>query len=531
MSFKNFKRLNSPIFLFFFILNSLIGIKINYVIAEESFCTRTPIKYLVIIIPENASFDHLFGTYPRALNLPSEPSFKAKLKTPDINGLSSSLLKHNTNLTPPFRLNPTQVATNEPAHHYTQLQQDAHAGLLDQFVQVNSGDPTPMAYFDGNTVTALWNYAQRFAISDNCLSTTMTPSSPGHINLISGLTHGAIPANLTLSTGETVVVDGTLIGDPDPAFDHCSIPPTVEMTGKNVGNLLNEKNITWGWFQGGFRNCNKTHIGSKGLPVTDYSPHHSPFQYYRSTSNPEHLPPSSVCMIGFQDQANHQYDLEDFWAALAIHRLPAVSFIKPSQYQDGHPKYSDQLSLQTFLVNTINKLQLTYEWFNMAVIIVWDDSGGWYDHVMPPIINQSHIPEDALLGPGDAGNPPLGSYQGRLAYGMRIPFLLISPFAKPNYVGHSVIDQTSILKFIEKNWFLKKIGDQSFDQVAGSLNHLFNFHHPQYQPFILNPKTGQGKTNMEKMGKNEQGGGHGRNGGGSVYGHTRILNELYRDEF
>lgn len=456
----------------------------------KKFRTRTPIKHLVVIIPENRSFDHLFGTYPRALNPAGEPQFIAKKNTPVVNGFSKALFKHNTNVVPPFRLDRSQVATIEPAHHYTQLQEEAHGGLLDQFVQVNSGDKTPMGYFDGNTVTALWNYAQRFAMSDNCFSTTMTPSTPGHINLISGLTHGAIPPNLTLGTGEIVVVDGTLIGDPDPAFDICSVPPTVELTGKNVGDLLNAKNITWGYFQGGFRDCSKTHIGSKGVPIPDYSPHHQPFQYYRSTSNPNHLPPSSVNKIGFQDQANHQYDLIDFWAAAKIHHVPAVSFLKPAEYQDGHPKYSDQLLLQTFLVNTLNELQKLREWKEMAVIIIWDDSGGWYDHVMPSIINLSHTPADALLGPGDAGNPPPGAYQGRLAYGMRLPLLLISPFAKSNYVDHSMTDQTSILRFIEDNWFLDRIGDQSFDAVAGSLKNMFNFKSPSHDILLLDPRTG-----------------------------------------
>jgi phospholipase C len=459
----------------------------------KNFQTKTPIKHLIVIIPENRCFDHLFGTYPHALNPSEEPLFKAKKKTPTVNGLSEALLQHNTNAYPPFRLDRSQVATIEPAHHYKQLQQEAHGGLLDQFVQVNAGDITPMGYYDGNTVTALWNYAQRFAMSDNCFSTTMTPSSPGHINLISGLTHGAIPQNLTLVSGEVVVVDGTLIGDPDPAFDHCSIPPTVELTGRNVGNLLNEKEVTWGYFQGGFKDCSRTHVGSNGIPVSDYSPHHQPFQYYRSTSNPNHLPPSSVKAIGYQDQANHQYDIIDFWAAVKEHNIPAVSFIKPSAYQDGHPKYSDMLAFQSFLVETLNTLQSLPEWKHMAVMVIWDDSGGWYDHVMPPIINQSHVPPDALLGPGNAGNPPIGAYEGRLAYGMRVPLLVISPYAKSNYVDHSVIDQTSILRFIEDNWSLGRIGDQSFDAVAGSLNNMFDFHCPHRSRFILKPDTGKRK--------------------------------------
>lgn len=465
--------------------------------SAEEFKTRTPIKHIVVIVPENRGFDHFFGTYPKALNLPGEPFFKAKKITPIINGFTKAILKHNTNLVPPFRLGPSQAATTEPAHHYTQLQEMAHGGLLDMFVQVNLGDITPMAYYDGNTVTALWNYAQRFSMSDNCFSTVMAPSSPGHINIVSGQTHGTIPPNLTLSTGEIVVVDGTLIGDPDPAFDRCSTPPTVELTGINVGDLLNKKNITWGWFQGGFRDCSRSHIGSDGLPVKDYSPHHQPFQYYRSTSNPDHLPPSSISAIGFQDQANHQYDLEDFWAAIAIHQMPAVSFLKPPQYQDCHPRYSDPLAFQTFLVKTVNKLQKLPEWKKMAIIVLFDDSGGWYDHVFPSIINQSHTPADALLGPGDAGNPPPGAYQGRLAYGMRLPFLILSPFAKSNFVDHSIIDQTSTLRFIEKNWHLGHIHDQSFDEVSGSLEKMLDFQNPNYNILLLNPKTGTKVLNSE----------------------------------
>lgn len=452
-----------------------------------SFDTKTPIKYVVVIFPENRSFDHFFGTYPCARNPPGEPYFKAKPDTPPINGLTRALFIHNTNLSSPFRLSRSQADFCSPVHDYTSLQLEANGGLMDQFVQINM--TCSMGYFDGNTVTALWNYAQRFAMSDNFYSTTMTPSAPGAINLISGQTHGANPPDLTVG-GVIYTIDGTLINDADPTFDRCSTRTIVALSGRNVGDLLNTKQITWGWFQGGFRDCSQSHIGSNGLPTPDYVPHHEPFQFYASTSNPQHLPPSSPQLIGFQDQANHQYDLEDFWEAVDQHNIPAVSFLKPAAYQDCHPGYSDPLAFQTFLVETVNRLQTTREWKNMAIIVAFDDSGGWYDHVMPPIIQQSHTAADALLGPGNAGNPPPGSYQGRLAYGMRLPFLIISPFAKRNYVNHSAKDQTSILRFIEDNWHLGRIGDQSFDEQAGSLNPFFNFSKPHDKPLILDPNTG-----------------------------------------
>ena len=173
--------------------------------------------------------------------------------------------------------------------------------------------------------------------------------------------------------------------------------------------------------------------------------------------------------------------------------LPAVSFLKASQYQTGHPGYSDPIDEQTFLVNSINRLQKLPEWNSTAVIIAYDDSGGWYDHVMPPILSQSNDPvNDALLGPTMlCGHALPGNYQDRCGYGARLPMLVISPYAKVNFVDHSVIDQTSILRFIEDNWNLGRIGYQSFDTKAGSLMNMFNFTvNYKANNLFLDPSTG-----------------------------------------
>ena len=261
------------------------------------------------------------------------------------------------------------------------------------------------------------------------------------------------------------------------------------MVGTNVGNLLNNRHITWGWFQGGFRDCNQSHVDSQGNIVKDYIPHHEPFQYYASTSNPDHLPPSSIEAIGHQDQANHQYDLEDFWAAASIHNLPAVSYLKPAAYQDGHPEHSSPLSLQSFLVDAINSLQKLPEWKHMAIFIAWDDSGGFYDHEMPPIINQSHMAADALVDPGDAGNPPPEHFRGVWLMACGFPFLVISPFAKENFVGHALIDQTSILRFVEDNWFLGESEINRLTSKPVSAN-FFDFSKRHSRPLILDPHSG-----------------------------------------
>src|SRR5919198_4004678 len=210
-------------------------------------------------------------------------------------------------------------------HDYLAEQKAYHGGLVDKFVEFtgsnDSGcDPKQvMGHYDGNTVTALWNYAQHFAMSDNSYGTNFGPSTVGALDLIAGQTHGATP-----DTMPDAVANGTAIGDPRPVYDDCYTKTNViAMTGTNVGDLLNAKGITWGWFQGGFKPtattadgkavCGAAHPNIGGATVTDYIPHHEPFQYFQSTANQHHLPPTAANMIGKTDQANHQYDLADFW--------------------------------------------------------------------------------------------------------------------------------------------------------------------------------------------------------------------------
>ena len=469
----------------------------------RTFGTTTPIKHIVVIFQENISFDHYFGTYPTATNPAGEPAFHAAHGTPHVNGLTPTLLTHNPNTANPVRLDRSQALTCDQDHGYTDEQKAYDNQKADKFVQFTAGGSckdktTVMDYFDGNTVTALWNYAQHDSMSDNSFNSVYGPSTPGALNLISGQTHG-----LTTNSSQSQAVDGTLIGDSDPIYDDCSSTNgnTVAMTGKNVGDLLNAKNVTWGWFEGGFAptattggvaTCGAAHQNIGGATVTDYVPHHQPFQYYKSTANPHHLPPSSTAKIGQTDQANHQYDMKDFWSAVNANNMPAVSFLKAPAYQDGHAGYSDPLDEQTFLVSTINQLQKSSAWSSTAVVIAYDDSDGWYDHVTAPIVSPSQSTADALTSPGLCGKAQANVYEGRCGYGPRLPLMVISPYAKQNYVDHTMTDQSSILRFIEDNWQVGRIGDHSFDAIAGSMNGLFDFHSKHAnKPLLLDPSTGE----------------------------------------
>ncbi len=548
--------------------------------------TATPIKHLVVIFDENISFDHYFGTYPYAANTDGSP-FHARPGTPTVNGLynqlnsvgqpTGPLLTNNPN---GANANPVRLSANDPMtcdqdHAYTAEQNAADHGAEDAY-PANTGDgsetlaqcltgedypagtpevvPTGagsnaavMSYYDGNTVTALWNYAQHYAMSDNAYGTTYGPSTPGALNVTSAQTYGAIcgPSSATINdspcaapTGLNTTTPtssditagapaaagpGTTYSDADPTYDICSYVPsadggdgrspasTLTMGGNNIGTELTSSNITWGWFEGGFDDgyvpgqgttppttaqiCSQSHDNVGGSSVTDYIPHHEPFEYFASTANPMHLPPTSVAMVGQTDQANHQYDTADFWAAADAGYLPSVSYLKAPAYQDGHAGYSDPLDEQTWLTTTINHLESLRTWNSTAVVITWDDSDGWYDHVLAPIITGSQTSLDALTGSGQCGsqvpvNSTGGAEQGKCGLGPRLPFLVISPWAKSNFVDNTLIDQSSVVKFIEYNWNLTDMGNGAADDAAGSILSMFDFH--QYNsPLFLNPTTGE----------------------------------------
>jgi phospholipase C len=582
--------------------------------------TRTPIKHLVVIFNENISYDHYFGTYPNAQNLAHETPFRALRNTPVNNNLLTpldvdhgfrrltgvDLINNNPNnnaaapnngrtngpdAANPFRLAPGQAETQDQGHNEMPEQAAYNNFKVDGFPAwtgtAGAGSPLPpppavatkglvMGYFDGNTATALWNYAQHYAMSDNSWDTQFGPSSPGAINLISGQSNGfSKTLNVQDGTGKLLhpthemfgdaaqtTTNLTMIGDADPFGDKCSGSEQVQMAGRNIGDLLNQRNITWGWFEGGFNLATVNANGSTGCArftpatqphapssSTDYIPHHQPFQYYASTSNPQHLRPSSLAAIGHSDipgthtpdPANHQYDTDDFFAALAAGNLSSVTFLKAPAFQDGHAGYSNPIDEQHFIIKVSNALQQSKFWQDTAVVVLYDDSDGWYDHQMPPIVNPSFSPGvpgqtvDVLNG---AANCSLGLQQGRpthttplngnfgepawgrCGYGTRQPLVVISPFARHNFIDHTLTDQTSVLRFVEDNWLSgERIQPNgSFDTIAGSIENMFDFGQGgEARKVILDAQTGVVVSTNHHDDDNDNGQGNG-NGQGNDNG-------------
>jgi phospholipase C len=599
----------------------------------------TPIRHVVVIFQENVSFDHYFGTYPNAANTDGQP-FTPSRHTPAVDGLapasspslppslrhSTNLLTSNPNSALPQRLDssPTGRAgdaggqlTCDQDHDYSDEQQAFDNGDMDHFVQsVGTGGgsspfgapcdaATVMDYYDGNTVTGLWNYAQSFAMSDNSFGTTFGPSTPGAINLAAGDTgrvdtgHEANNPSVSTSTSPNgdLTPDGqggfSLTSDAQPYWDDCSTRDAVGMSGENIGDKLNAAGLSWGWFQGGSRPstsyaralaatgnggqpkrtftpdefssyfsdpthrpahssnqslCSRVHPVGVALGGTgqwgykdDYIPHHEPFQYYASTANPHHLTVprdgagqdtlAGLQQIGTDTQSfrggvpqfntpNHQYDTSDFDqlvsaitnGELPASALPAVSFLKAPGYQDSHAGYSEPGDEQQFVVRELNALERSPDWGSTAVIIAYDDSDGWYDHAVDGIRNPSLSPADNLTnttfseptsgqcGPSRQTTAPLGGEQGRCGLGPRLPLLVISPFARHDYIDHDVSDQSSIINLIEYNWNLPAIAGSADrlltaadngEHVKFDLAGMFRWGEDRSSKLFLNPITGE----------------------------------------
>ena len=360
---------------------------------RDDFPTKTPIKHVVVIFQENVSFDHYFATYPHATNPGGEPQFHAKDDTPRVNNLlAGGLLDQNPNSVQPFRLDRSQAVTCDQDHNYADEQAAFNLGLMDKFPEsgrgfgrfrcadCGKGTGLVMGYYDGNTVTALWNYAQHFAMSDNSYNTTFGPSTPGAVNLISGDTSGATLVPLA-ADGVTPgnpkgniaggLNSGAVIGDPRPGFDNCLHDSggrnREEDSDHNVrdqrGRPAQQEEHHLGMVPGRIRSDRQELRMERPLAVRF---HNQPCfsrrnERLHSASRAVSIlqvdgePQSPTAkrtpkQIGQTDQANHQYDLQDFWDGAV--RRPAASgeFLKAKGAQDGHAGYSDPLDEQTFVV-------------------------------------------------------------------------------------------------------------------------------------------------------------------------------------
>ncbi len=371
---------------------------------------------------------------------------------------------------------------------------------MDHFVQsVGTGGGTSpsgvpcqakqvMDYYDGNTVTGLWNYAQQYAMSDDSFGTTFGPSAPGAVNLASGDTgnvdtsHSANSPSLSTPTSPDgdLTANGkggySLTSDAQPYWDDCSTRDAVALSGTNIGDELNRAGVSWGWFEGGFKPSTSYQqglaaIGQSGQSDATFIPD----EFAKAGLNVErpaleqpepvrlrapgwrrprrhrpvglqgrlHPPPRAVPVLRLDGQPPPPVGPDRLrwpghgslgWARSAAtrsptstgcrsstpptttttpatstswwrrsrpatcrrRRCPGVSFLKAPGYQDGHAGYSDPADEQQFITGVVNALMKSPDWSSTAVIVNYDDSDGWYDHVFSGVTNPSSSPADNL---------------------------------------------------------------------------------------------------------------------------------------
>ena len=445
---------------------------------------RSPIKHTIILYQENISFDHYFGTYRHGSN-----------------GIPAGASLTHTNgaliwgpYAPTQLSGTTQSRTCDVDHNYSDMINMANHGAMNQFLQFgndktvtnpSSSSATTCPSFEtaatapGKSLTALanayytgtagnpnaplqnyWRLASQYTLADNFFQGVYGPSTPGAEWLVA-------------ATNNTS-------GDPNPIGDVCNDYP-ASISPQNIPNLGAEATAagtSWAWFQGGFGTCTTT--------PNVYSAHHDPFQYFTSTADLTHKYAFDPNMSS--EQANqHQRDLSVFYSALAgtplagqsvVPSLPSISWVKAPEIGDGHPGYSGPALEDAFVGDLVGKLQASRYWKDTALIIAFDETGGWWDHVSPrdlggPFANFVNGAPN-LSGCQYPGIPNVSC--GEAGLGPRMPALVISRFARKGFVDHNLLNTASLDKWVEWNYRLPALGVWGNRDVrAGSLLSAFRF--------------------------------------------------------
>jgi len=374
---------------------------------------RSEVSHLIIVVMQNASFDHLFGTFSGANGLdPSAASYTQK----DASG----------NTVQPQLL--TNLSPADLNHTRTSYLSAYDSGKMDKYASTNG--TISMDYYDNTSigtagdgrqfgVNTLRGYAQQYALADNFFAAGMASE----------------PSNMLYMTAAEVGSGSDPYGYPQ--LDACTAglyqqnqssgaTITPPLTFMSVGDQLTSSNISWGFYQEWFSN-------EQNGTCTHYVPQENPFQYFQTTAN---------------SSAVQNFTTSGFQSMLSSGSLPSVMWVQPSPGHSMHPGQGDIANAVEWLDGFVQSVKDSSAWSSTAIIVLWDESGGWYDHVPPPQLSNT------------------------IGLGARVPVLVISPFAKPNFISHQQMDFVSILRFIQYNWALGPLPDptqSAREQQSGDL--------------------------------------------------------------
>ena len=462
------------------------------------------IEHIVVIYAENRSFDNLYGLFPGANGIANAtPESTTQL---DRDGTPLPHLPpvwqsgkpdprfpaHMPNR--PFRIDaapinlPLSAPTRDLVHLFYANQEQITGGRNNMFAALSDAGGLTMGYYDGSPLP-MWQWAREFVLADNFFQAAFGGSFLNHFWLVCACTphHPGAPAaaRTTLDasgklrrqidvasalTGPLWFLEGTYSADgyainsaqppyqpsavrPAPGGDKRYADPAADplppQTARTIGDTLSAKGISWAWYAGAWNAALADGMKVSGKYEVIYTaannspnfqPHHQPFNYFARFAP------------GTADRERHLKDYADLVTSIDAGTLPQVAFYKPQGTLNEHPGYTDVISGDRHIAELIAKIRASRHWPKVAIIITYDENGGFWDHVAPP------------AGPG---------WGDRFGPGTRIPAIIVSPYARRGYVDSTPYDTTSIIKFITRRFGLEPL--PGVRAKMGDLTGAFDF--------------------------------------------------------
>lgn len=443
------------------------------------------VKHVVIIMQENRSFDQYFGTYPGAEGIPMKNG-SPTVCVPDPQ--TSKCVK-------PFH-DPKDLNYGAP-HRAADAKKDINGGKMDGFIRQelagrkrscqNSFDPAcshsskdsppdVMGYHDAREIPNYWKYAREFSLQDRMFESNASYSLPAHLYMVSGW-------SAKCSVPDDPMSCRNALQRPDPPPDSKRIlrrnqqqaqsqikQPNYAWT--DLTYLLHKNNVSWGYYisKGEEPDCRNGDMSCTHLRQSSTTPGiWNPLPYFDTVKQ--------------NDQISNVQDVSNFYKAAKGGSLPAVSWVVPNGKNSEHPPalISDG---QSYVTGVINTLMRSPEWDSTAIFLAWDDWGGFYDHVVPPKIDNN-------------------------GYGLRVLAMMISPYARKGYIDHQTLSFDAYLKFIEDDFLNGQRLNPKTDgrpdsrpdvrenaKQLGNLIKDFDFSQKPRSPMILpkHPKPGSAST-------------------------------------
>jgi phospholipase C len=420
------------------------------------------IQHVVVIMQENRSFDSYFGTFPGADGIPMKDGVPT-VCVPDPEQGDCQRPFHDT----------SDVNGGGP-HNHGSAMEDIDGKKMDGFIGQaeqspngcanpdnpacrNTGAVDVMGYHDANEIPNYWTYAKEFVLQDHMFEPNSSWSLPQHLFMVSEWSAKCSkPGHPMSCTNANESPDMT--PDMRPK-DSTEPPPDYAWT--DLTYLLHAHGVSWGYyvFPGTEPDCEDDAMTCKAVPQNATTPGiWNPLPYFDTVRD--------------DGQLGNVLPLHDFYAEARAGMLPAVSWITPTQAVSEHPPASVSAG-QAYVTGLINTIMRSPDWSSTAIFLAWDDWGGFYDHVVPPSVDEN-------------------------GYGLRVPGLVISPYAKRGYIDHQTLSFDAYAKFIEDDFLGGQRLDPSTDgrpdprpdvretvPILGNIADAFNFHQQPRPPLIL----------------------------------------------